>query len=313
VRTAGRYSPWKGNRTGKATENRADSAPGGPSQRSERRHPRDTAAMALDSNHPLPAGALSTFRADGHVTLRGVFQPQELAAVEPELTRLVLAHDRHAAVPWALRTTYQRAFVQVTNLWRESELARAFVFGKRLAKLAADLLEVPSVRLYHDQALYKEPSVGAGGHTPWHVDQYYWPLATDRSITAWVPLVDVPLEMGPLAFAAGSQRFAAGRGLAISDESEAVCAEALRAGGFPHHLEPFELGDVSFHLGWTYHNAPPNRSPHTRKVMTVIYIDAAMRVAAPQHAAQEKDLEVWFPGLVPGDAAASELNPVLWP
>ena len=63
------------------------------------------------------------------------------------------------------------------------------------------LLEVAGVRLYHDQALFKE---AGGGHTPWHADQFYWPLATDRTVTAWVPLVDVPMEMGPLAFATGS-------------------------------------------------------------------------------------------------------------
>lgn len=40
-----------------------------------------------------------------------------------------------------------------------------------------------------------------GGVTPWHADQYYWPLATDRSVTVWVPLQETPLPMGPLSFA----------------------------------------------------------------------------------------------------------------
>jgi ectoine hydroxylase-related dioxygenase (phytanoyl-CoA dioxygenase family) len=116
-----------------------------------------------------------------------------------------------------------------------------------------------------------------------------------------------------LCFAPGSHRFDAGRHLAISDDSEEVCANALRAAGYGHHVEPFKLGDVSFHLGWTYHNAPPNRSAVVRKVMTIIYIDAAMRIAPPSHAAQQTDLDVWFPGLAPGDLAACEINPLLWP
>jgi len=270
---------------------------------------RDTSPPQSD----LAPAALERFRRDGHVTLRGALDPARLAAVEPALTALVQARNRHAGVPWSERSTYQRAFVQVTNLWRDDPSARAFVFARDLAGLAAALLEVPSVRLYHDQALYKEPSTGAGGHTPWHVDQYYWPLASDRSITAWIPLVDVPLEMGPLCFASGSHTLAAGRHLAISDASEEHCASLLRAAGCPHSVEPFQLGDVSFHLGWTYHNAPPNRTDRVRKVMTVIYIDAAMRIAAPAHDAQRHDMEVWFPGLGPGDRAASELNPVLYP
>ena len=62
------------------------------------------------------------------------------------------------------------------------------------------------VRMYHDQALYKE---AGGGITPWHADQYYWPLETDKTITAWIPLQATPLEMGPLEFSAGSQAKAA--------------------------------------------------------------------------------------------------------
>ena len=70
----------------------------------------------------------------------------------------------------------------------------------------AKLLGVAGVRLYHDQSLYKEPG---GGITPAHADQYYWPLASDRIVTAWIPLQPVPEDMGPLAFYAGSHHHAA--------------------------------------------------------------------------------------------------------
>lgn len=92
------------------------------------------------------------------------------------------------------RDTYSRAFLQVMNLWRADDTVRALVFSKRLAAIACQLMEVDGVRIYHDQALYKEPS---GGFTPWHADQYYWPLATDKTITAWIPLQATPLSMGP--------------------------------------------------------------------------------------------------------------------
>ena len=50
-------------------------------------------------------------------------------------------------------------------------------------------LKVEGVRLYADQALYKKPH---GGYTPWHCDAVYWPLATDKAITAWIPLQVCP-------------------------------------------------------------------------------------------------------------------------
>jgi len=46
-------------------------------------------------------------------------------------------------------------------------------------------VQVDGVRIYHDQALNKEPG---GGYTPWHCDGYYWPLQSDKILTAWVPL-----------------------------------------------------------------------------------------------------------------------------
>lgn len=49
------------------------------------------------------------------------------------------------------------------------------------------------MRLYHDQALNKEPG---GGYTPWHCDQYYWPVQSDKIVTAWVPL-QVPHSPSP--------------------------------------------------------------------------------------------------------------------
>ncbi len=65
--------------------------------------------------------------------------------------------------------------------------------SRRLAKVAADLLGVENVRIYHDQALFKEPG---GGPTPWHQDQYYWPIDTDKTITMWMPLVDIDVRYG---------------------------------------------------------------------------------------------------------------------
>jgi ectoine hydroxylase-related dioxygenase (phytanoyl-CoA dioxygenase family) len=263
----------------------------------------------VDAPYPLSAAEREAYARDGFVRLRGVFDAATLALYRPELAAKVgELNTLHR--PMEERSTYEKAFLQVMNLWTKSELARRFVFGRRLARIAAELMDVRGVRLYHDQALYKEPG---GGHTPWHADQYYWPLASDRCCTAWVPLQDTPLEMGPLAFSAGSHRVEVGRDLPISDESEAGMAAALDEAALPTVEEAFALGDVSFHSGWTFHRAGPNRTERTREVMTVIYMDAAMRLAAPRNRNQAIDRDTWCPGAAVGEVIETGQNPLLYP
>ncbi len=205
------------------------------------------------------------------------------------------------------RTTYEKAFLQIMNLWREDETAKEFVFSKRLAKIAADLMEVEGVRLYHDQALYKEPS---GGITPWHADQFYWPLASPKTVTVWIPLQATPMEMGPLAFAERSQAVEIGRDLEISDESEAIMQQSLTQ--FNLQESPFDLGEVSYHAGWLFHRAGPNVSAKPRKVMTMIYMDKDQQVMQPKNSYQVADWQTWLASAPVGSTPNSPLNPVLY-
>jgi ectoine hydroxylase-related dioxygenase (phytanoyl-CoA dioxygenase family) len=262
----------------------------------------------LETPYALDAKTIAAFRENGFVRLKHVLSPETLARYGPEITRQTLRLTKETR-PLGERETYFQAFLQVTNLWRQSEPVRELVFSRRLARLAAELLEVASVRLYHDQSLYKE---AGGGITPAHADQFYWPLASDRTVTAWIPLQAVSQEMGPLGFYAGSQRCEFGRDLSISDESERLIRDHMEGQDYPFEIAPFDLGEVSFHLGWTFHRALANVSAAPRSVMTVIYMDADMRLKEPANAGQVMDAKVWCPGIGVGERVASPLNPVLF-
>ena len=242
------------------------------------------------------------------IKVKQVFDAPTLRRFNKAITDRV-RERKEIHVPLVERTTYGKAFLQIFNLWREDEVIKQLVFSLRLASIATQLMEVEGVRLYHDQALYKE---AGGGITPWHADQYYWPLATDKTITAWVPLQAVPLEMGPLEFSAASHQIVEGRDLAISDDSEAKIAKRLRVTDFKHIVEPFDLGEVSFHSGWVFHRAGANSTAAVRKVMTVIYMDKYMRLKAPENDGQQNDWETWCPGARVGEVIDSSLNPILY-
>jgi len=267
-----------------------------------------TAVMDLETPYTLSKGQIEQFRREGFIKLKNVLSPEVLEYYGKEITKKVIELNT-LNIPMEQRTTYQKAFLQIMNLWTKSDIVKEFVFSKRLARIATELMGTRGVRMYHDQALYKEKG---GGVTPWHADQYYWPLSNPNTVTAWIPLQETPANMGPLAFAAKSQNLEFGRDLAISDESERQIQAALKDANFEYVDTPFDMGEVSFHSGWTYHRAGPNTSDKAREVMTIIYMDQDMKLIEPKNAAHRADHKNWIPGVKPGDVAASPLNPVLY-
>jgi ectoine hydroxylase-related dioxygenase (phytanoyl-CoA dioxygenase family) len=268
----------------------------------------NTAALDIDSEYQISAEQISRFQKDGYIKLKQVLSPEVLEYYGREISRQVQLLNT-VDTPLEQRTSYGKAFLQVMNIWRHSELVKEFVMGRRLARIATELLQTRGVRLYHDQALYKE---AGGGYTPWHVDQYYWPMTTEKSVTAWIPLHAVPLEHGALSFSVGSQRIKIGRDLEISDDSERLVAQQLKLSNLPINETPFDLGEVSFHLGYTFHRAGPNQLPNPREVMTIIYMDQDMRLCEPKNKSQKSDWESWCPGAKVGEIIDTPLNPVIY-
>lgn len=262
----------------------------------------------LDTPYLLTNDQIEFYQKNQFIKLKAVLNTETIQFFNTIISKQV---DEMNKVETALedRTTYGKAFLQLFNLWCENTVIKELVFSKRIAKIAADLMHVAGVRLYHDQALFKE---GGGGITPWHADQFYWPLSTDKTVTAWIPLQATPLEMGPLEFSAGSHTIVEGRELAISDESEAILQKKLRVTDFKHVIEPFDVGEISFHSGWIFHRAGANVTNEMRKVMTIIYMDKNMVLKNPENENQKIDWETWCPGAVIGEIINSPINPVLF-
>jgi ectoine hydroxylase-related dioxygenase (phytanoyl-CoA dioxygenase family) len=263
----------------------------------------------LSKPYTLTPESAESFKRDGHVLLRGVCSREEIAAFREIIVDCVRRHNEESR-PMADRDTYGKAFLQTMNLWEVCDDVKEFTFANRFAKLAADLMGVDSVRLYHDQALFKEAS---GGHTPWHQDQYYWPLGTDNTITMWMPLVDATEDMGTMTLASGSQRAGFLGHIGISDESEERFRALVTEKGYPlTSCGAMKAGDASFHSGWTLHSAPANKTPVTREAMTIIYFADGARLLTPDNENRQADLERWHPGQSPGELAASPINPVVY-
>lgn len=261
--------------------------------------------------HELSSQEVSSYQEKGHLCLRHVCSNAEVEAVRGaigEAVDQIRAQRTDWDKPMAERDTYARAFIQAENIWRLSDAVAKFSLGRRFGKIAADLMKVDRVRIYHDQALYKEPG---GGYTPWHQDQTYWPLENTQAVTMWMPLRDCGAEAGALVFADGSHATGPLRSLFISDASEDYFKDYARENSLHLSINELKVGDATFHNGWTLHKAPGNAGKTMREVMTIIFFADGARVTEPKEGQDAVDR--FLGGRQPGEAADSpELNPLVF-
>jgi hypothetical protein len=122
----------------------------------------------LDRPYELSAEQISFYHHNRCIKLKHVLDDVTLTYYNDVITDCVNRLNTQTK-EMKERSTYQQAFLQLFNLWREDEQIKKLVFSKRLAQLAASLLQCSGSRLYHDQALFKEPG---GGITPWLLDHF---------------------------------------------------------------------------------------------------------------------------------------------
>jgi len=268
----------------------------------------ETITFDLSKPYLLTPAQPAQYRRDGHILIPGVASPEEIDYFRPLITGLVDDSALSRDVQVRLDNT-STLFNAVSNVWQKNEAIRDFIFAKRFARIAAELMGVTGVRLYHDQALVKEQG---GKSTPWHKDHYNWPLATHQTIKMWLALADISVEMGAMRFASGSHHGGSFPEAPPTHSSQELFDRIIHEHRIPTVTYSMKAGDASFHSGNTLHSALENTSTQRREVIAIIYYADGTRVMEPNHEHRQIDMEEFLPGLKAGDLAASELNPLLY-
>jgi ectoine hydroxylase-related dioxygenase (phytanoyl-CoA dioxygenase family) len=237
-----------------------------------------------------------------------VASEEEIAYYRPLITALVDEHARDPDFQADVEDNSPR-FFQLSNVWLKDPAVREFVIAARFARIAAELMGVHGVRLYHDQALVKDPG---GQATPWHQDHYNWPLATHHTVKMWMALSDIPVERGAMRYASGSHRGGLFPEVPMSYDHEQLCDRIIRQHHIPIQTSAMKAGDATFHAGGLLHAALANNSTARREVLAVIYFADGTRILAAEHEHRQADLAEFLPGLKAGDLAESPLNPLVY-
>lgn len=166
-------------------------------------------------------------------------------------------------------TYYDKVFIQRINLWQDNEKMRKLMLDPRLGKMAADLAGVDGIRIWHDQALIKQPW---GNPTGWHLDNPYWSFYSRDAISIWVALDDATLENGCLYFLPGTHKLATFDNSRIGENIGDLFTIYKDWANRPSIAAPMKAGSCSFHNGLVAHGAGANMTPGYRRAMTCAYM-----------------------------------------
>ena len=255
----------------------------------------------------ITQNAVDRFNADGFLLVENFFSDKELDQFGAHVDAAVKYRTADDHRSHAEKNRYEQTFVQCKGLWEDHASVRPLTFHPKLCAAAAGLLQTECIRLWHDQALYKE----AGGRkTDAHLDYPFWPVDKPELVSAWIPFDGVQHGGGIMGYVQGSHRMGIDQFVDIGQ---------LR-GGDPYDLlqdpqvasKPFKWveapkGSVIFHHACTIHAAEPNDTNETRRVFTMVYVaDGCRRAGDGSSFSLDRDK------IMEGDLIAGPSFPVAW-
>ena len=232
----------------------------------------------------LDAQRLASYRATGHVTVPGVFRPEEMQSLIADLEQW--GEQFLAALPPEKRYWYIDGGVKAREVLRKHdnphfhrEAVRRVASDPRLVELVEAIVG-PGVTIYFSQVFFKPPE--GGGPKVVHQDNYYFgPSDPEGIVTAWVALDDATVENGCLYFAEGTHRGPVCKHVAPPGAPYDLYVPPDEAARHPMTAAPVPRGGVSLHHGNVFHQSGPNHSTHWRRACALHYVTNANRFVNP--------------------------------
>lgn len=262
-------------------------------------------------NTALSQEQIEDYRRDGFVAQRGFLSAEEVAELKAAVLETIAAMGAQkvagnaAFVSSEEASYYDKVFTQRLNLQSLNETVKRYVVNAGLGKILSQLEGPDGFRVWHDQALIKEPY---GNPTAWHLDNPYWSFHSTHAVSMWIALEPATLENGCMWFVPGTQKLARFDNAPIGEDLAALFTEYPEMAKIDPVAVPMQPGDCSFHNGLTAHGAGANMTRGRRIAMTCAY----MPIGATFNGQQNILTPDYFNSLSEGDVLENdEWNPVV--
>jgi ectoine hydroxylase-related dioxygenase (phytanoyl-CoA dioxygenase family) len=201
---------------------------------------------------------------------------------------------------------YGKVFDQLLNLWQTNDPMRELILDPRIGEMAGRLAGVEGLRVWHDQALIKQPWANP---TAFHLDTPFWSFSDRRAISIWVALDDATPENGCLYFFPGSHLTTTFDNPGITKNLDAIFEMYPQYRTATPTQAAMKAGSCSFHNGMTIHGAGANMTNRARRAMTCAFMPDGARFNGQQNILTDEQLSA----LTVGDVLADDdQNPLVY-
>lgn len=201
---------------------------------------------------------------------------------------------------------YEKVFTQRLNLWRLSDTVKSYMLNADLGHMLSRLAGVEGLRVWHDQALIKEPFANP---TAWHLDNPFWSFFSKQSISVWIALEDATPFNGCMYFIPGTHKLADFSPQEIGSNLSGLFKKYPAMGEIDPVPVPMKAGDCSFHNGLVVHGAGANMTRGRRIAMTCAYMPEGSTFNGQQNIMPND----YFQSLKKGDLLDNdEQNPLVY-
>ncbi len=234
-------------------------------------------------------GIRDTFEEQGYYLAKGLFRPDEVAALEKDFDRIVgqlTASGERIDATWDGGETDKIAragdvIIHTHNVQKYSRTWLNAFLNEHFLDVVSEIIG-DDIVLHHSKLFQKPPENGSP--FPMHQDWPYFPTVNDTMIAGIIHVSDATDEMGCLRIYPGSHRLGRIEGADGRRQNDVIDAHPIEDAT----VIEAEAGDVVFFHYFTLHGSMPNRSGDTRKTVLCQLYAGTDRIEDGNHHPDER-------------------------